>query len=284
MWLVALSLLVWSLVLTGCDKPKVGSGEGAEKVLAVVNGRPITALEVDSRLMGGHGSTANNSLRPGALDKLIEEELLVRYGEEQGLDQDKKFQKMVQETKLRLEATSRRELTRRVFNHEMTKIKPATDEELKAYFEAKKERIQTALHLANIPFRDRAEAEAALVKIKNGENFETIASLSSPNHKPGKDGKKPWDLGLLEWYRIPPEWEDALYALQPGEVSGVVEGARIGTRIFKLIKREPRPNLDFNGVRPALQNRMREKKHMEMRESLIKRLKEDAKIERAKAP
>jgi len=292
-WIVGLLaaplFFVLVFALTGCNKATPGSGEGPDKVLATVNGTPITAIELDFHNRGGHGAKPGKQQANRVLSNLIEEELLYQRGMELGLDKSPDFQRNQRMMELRAAAAKRKELARRVINQEMTKAQQVSDEELKALYEKKKSRIQISLVLAGLQFRDEQHAQEALKQIQGGTAFEAIAKGMFPaNHQKQKNGTPPWVIGTMEWERIPPQWEDILYNLEPGQISDVVKdkqgGRNTGVRLFKLMEKKARPDSSFQAVRSALSNRLRSVRVLDAREKLIQQLKKEAEIKQIPIP
>jgi peptidyl-prolyl cis-trans isomerase D len=74
----------------------------------------------------------------------------------------------------------------------------------------------------------RTEIEGIIARIKTGEDFPTLARRLS------EDGSAPQG-GDLDWSprgRMVPEFDDAMFALEPGQVSGVVE-TKYGFHVIK---------------------------------------------------
>ena len=78
----------------------------------------------------------------------------------------------------------------------------------------------------------RAKAEEVLKRVKAGENFETLAKEYSDDGSKQNGG----DLGWFGKGRMVPEFENAAFALQPGQTSEIVE-SQFG---FHIIKTEGR--------------------------------------------
>lgn len=90
----------------------------------------------------------------------------------------------------------------------------------------------------------RERAEEALARLKNGESFESVARDMSDDRTSAEHGGD-----LLAWYtrslgfesrpgKLPPDFEDALFALEPGEYSGIIEDPTLGLRIVKMLQSE----------------------------------------------
>ena len=74
----------------------------------------------------------------------------------------------------------------------------------------------------------RAKAEEVLKRVKAGENFENLAKEYSDDGSKQNGG----DLGWFGKGRMVPEFENAAFALQPGQTSGIVE-SQFGFHIIK---------------------------------------------------
>jgi parvulin-like peptidyl-prolyl isomerase len=81
---------------------------------------------------------------------------------------------------------------------------------------------------------ERAKAEAALKRVKGGEDFAKVATEVSQD--PGSKDKG-GDLGFTAKGSYVPEFEAAAYNLKPGEVSGIVE-TQFGFHIIKLTEKK----------------------------------------------
>lgn len=102
----------------------------------------------------------------------------------------------------------------------------ATDDEVTAYLEKHPE--------LDTDKKQRAKAEEVLQRVRNGEDFATLAKEFSSD--PGSKDKG-GDLGWFGSGQMVPEFEKAAFALKPGEVSGVVQ-SQFGFHIIKLEERK----------------------------------------------
>ncbi len=109
-----------------------------------------------------------------------------------------------------------------------------SDEDIKAYFEHNKARFNTPERRAvlQLPFPDKAMADAAYEKIQNGADFMEVAKGRGLT-------KEDVDLGLIAKTGLSDETvADAVFSLPKDEVSKPINGA-LATVIAKVTKIEP---------------------------------------------
>jgi parvulin-like peptidyl-prolyl isomerase len=97
----------------------------------------------------------------------------------------------------------------------------ATDEEVAAYL-AKHPELDTDA-------KNRSKAEEVLKRARSGEDFAKLAQEFSSDGSKDKGG----DLGWFGHGDMVPEFEQAAYALKPGEISNIVQ-SKFGFHIIKL--------------------------------------------------
>ncbi|MBC7005598.1 peptidylprolyl isomerase [Photobacterium sp. BZF1] len=105
----------------------------------------------------------------------------------------------------------------------------------------------------------KTKAENLLAELNNGADFAELAETSSDDTFSGKDG------GKLDWFErgvMDPAFEDAAFALNKGEISGVVE-SDFGYHIIKLDDiKEPQVK-PFADVRDEILAELREQRAAE---------------------
>jgi len=256
---VRLSLLTPLLLLAlfACrDEPSTPASSAGESVgvLVRVNGVPITEADVLYWLRGAHGQEISEEMKASTLERLVEAELVYQQGLQLGLHRDAQYQRQVGALELGLRATQRSEMMKRVYSGEIAARVRVDDQETRAYYDANRERIAHELHLGVIQTSSRAKAEQVLEQIRQGRSFEELADATSS--RKADRAATGWDLGRLPWSKIPLEWHETVYALEPGGVSEVFVGEQTGVVIFKLVERTAGPPPSFEAIQSAIVSRV----------------------------
>jgi len=267
-------------LLVGCTKKQEPTVklELESKILARVNGAPITEEDLAYRVHGAHGARNGPGIQQKALDDVITEELLYQQGLKVGLDKDPGYRAQIAKLEHQLALAKRAEMTRRVYNTQVAAKVEITHADAKSYYDQNANQITTDLHLGVILFNNKEGAEEALQKIRGGATFESIARSVMGSQVSA--GREPWDLGLLSWDQIPFDFVDAVYRLKPGEVSDVVSSQRTGYQIFKLFGARKNPKADFASMSGLIMNRLRDVRIIEAYKEYVENLKKEAKIEK----
>jgi len=90
-------------------------------------------------------------------------------------------------------------------------------------------------HFRHILTSTEQAAQAALAQLKEGQNFIAVARQLSEDETTRQNGG---DLGFLPKGVMPPAFEQAGFALKPGEISGVVR-SEFGFHIIQLVEIDP---------------------------------------------
>jgi peptidyl-prolyl cis-trans isomerase C len=164
-----------------------------------------------------------------------------------------------------------------------------SEEEIKAYYDGhpdsfkQPEQVQASHILIKVdPQMDesqKAEArkklEGVKQKLQKGEDFVSLAKEFSQCPSSSKGG----DLGYFRRGQMVKPFEEAAFALKPGEVSDIVE-TRFGYHLIKVIDKKPETTIAYHLVKDRLEHHLKEKKVQEEAGLYAEKLKENAKVER----
>jgi len=257
------------LSLTGCnEKP-------GPKVLAKVNGTPITADDLNFVPKQPHGEKAPD-YGPKGIEDVINQELLYQKGIRLGMDQDPSYRRKLVSLNNLPQGAKRLEMARRVFNTQIASKTDISRDEAQAYYQRNAGQIATELHLLMVSFASKGEAEKAQKKLAAGADF---AALARPvmKGKPGQQ-REPWDLGFVKWQQIPVDFLDQIYGLRPGQLSGLLGTPRTGFQIVKLVERRQLPEPGFDKVSAMLMNQLRDAKLLKEYREYLEALRKEANI------
>ena len=97
-----------------------------------------------------------------------------------------------------------------------------TDEEIETYWETNKATYSTEeqVRASHILVKTEDEAKAVVAQLDGGADFAAVAAEKSLD---ASNAKKGGDLGFFSRGTMVPEFEDAAFALEPGQRSGIVQ-------------------------------------------------------------
>jgi peptidyl-prolyl cis-trans isomerase C len=132
------------------------------------------------------------------------------------------------------------------------------------------------VHARHILVEDEAKAKAAAERVKKGEDFAKVAAELSKDPGSGKEGG---DLGWFSKERMVPEFAEAAFKLEKGQVSAPVK-SQFGWHVIKLEDKRTKPLPKFDEVKPQISQYLERK----AQQDIVLALREKAKIERLDKP
>lgn len=120
----------------------------------------------------------------------------------------------------------------------------------------------------------RAKAEDLLRQIKAGGDFAALAKQHSNDGSAGNGG----DLGFFPRGQMVKAFEDAAFALQPGEVSPLVE-SEFGFHIIKAAEHRTARTVPLAEVSDRIAVALRQQKQQELAQQFVQALKTKSKVE-----
>ena len=147
----------------GCSgkKEPAAKSQPAAKVLAKVNGTPITEDDLRLTIRAGHGmAPEGEKLR--ALDDVIQSELLYQEGLKLGIDKDPGYLKDIAKMEKQMANMKRAEITRRLYNTQIASKVEITNQEAQEYYNKNVDQIQTERSVA-VDVIDRDQVDRVVV-------------------------------------------------------------------------------------------------------------------------
>ena len=258
---LALGLALPALADTAAPAPT------AETVVATVNGTKITLGEMVAmrdQLPAQYKNVPNETLFKAILDQLIQQTLL----------QQSVAGKLSALEKLELANTERAFVANTVLQGIASAA--TSDEALKAAYDKQYANTTPGLeyHAAHILVPTEQEAKDIKAKLDAGGDFAALAKEDSKDGSASQGG----DLGWFGLGMMVKQFEDAVVALKPGEVSAPVQ-TQFGWHIIKLIETRPAKKPTLDEVKQELSQTLQQ----DAVGAKLKTLTDAAKIERTDA-
>lgn len=242
------------------------------KILASVNGKNITQQDVDMAMtrfpQQNQEYFASEIGKEQFLEQLISFELLHKFAIDGHLEETEEFKSQLELLKkdLLIQAAVKKVLD----------VVTISDEEVKNYFEDNKEMFkgEASVRAKHILIDNEEKAKEIKEKINNGLSFEDAAREFSTCPSNSQGG----DLGTFTRGKMVPEFENAAFELEVGQISEPVK-TQFGYHLIKVDEKLPEVMKSFDEVKDSLKlNLLGQKQNMEYIK-LINDLKQEQKVE-----
>jgi peptidyl-prolyl cis-trans isomerase C len=286
------------------------------EVLARVNGEDVTRAEFEQLIKNMEMSQGRevpaerrNEIFRGALDQLVTYTVLAQeikarriavadaevdtfvQSVRQRFPNEDAFKKALGErgmTEQKLRDDARMNMSiNQLMEAEAAAIQPATEAESRDFYQKNPKEFEQpeAVRASHILIaadqndetaktKARAEAEAVLKKARSGADFAQLAKQHSSDGSAQQGG----DLDFFERGRMVPAFDEAAFALQTGQISGVVE-TQFGYHIIKVTDRRAGSVVPFEQVDQQIRQFLTEKNKKTHVDSFVEGLKKKARIE-----
>lgn len=247
------------------------------KVLATVNGVPITEHDVNQRSrMAVTGGGPAHEMNENVLQTVVRDELISQKALQLGLDQEQAYRQRVDDLEAQLRAFKRQELTA-LYRRYVQEHAAVGDAEAQAYFEKNASFIQTRFHVLQIFYKGKyTEILEDHEDLKGGMPFEEVAARRFPALPASI--KAPWDLGELRWHQLPPSWRGIVDRLEPGQISDVIKGENDRFWVVKLVSKTTDPGITLSTEKERIVEALRQQKATELYDSMLAEMKAKASI------
>ncbi|OPY79411.1 MAG: Foldase protein PrsA 1 precursor [Syntrophorhabdus sp. PtaU1.Bin058] len=120
----------------------------------------------------------------------------------------------------------------------------------------------------------RKKIDDVMAKLKQKQDFESLARAYSEDPSASKGG----DIGYVRQGQLLKPFEEALFALKPGEVSEVME-TRLGYHIIKATDRKPETTVPFENLKDRIRTLLKQEKGQQEANAYIATVRGKAKVE-----
>jgi parvulin-like peptidyl-prolyl isomerase len=249
-------LALAAILLAGCRKKPATPPD----VIARVGERMITLADFKRYLERNAGTDLAQmgpEVASAMLDQYVEEVVLSEYAASHGVEVPaEKIASAVRNDAGATVIEKRDEMRRQNLMAELSGDVPApADEEVRAYYEQHPSEFKSGeeVHVRQILVHDESLADDIEQRLKKGEPFEQLSAQYSlaPNAKKGGE------IGYVSRGELPKMFEDEIFTLKPGSISGVIR-TESSFHIFRVDERRPPGTIDLNTAAPVIREKLKE--------------------------
>ncbi|HUV29903.1 MAG TPA: peptidylprolyl isomerase [Acidobacteriota bacterium] len=218
---LVVSILLGSAMFSGC-------GDSGNRTIAVVGDYNITLDEFEETTQGMRQTFPKADMefakRRQALDSLIVTRMLVQAAYEKGIDQHEEIARVVLANKDKF-------LLDVLYLRHVVENTDASDAEIRDFYN----HLEHKLRAYQIVVDSLETAQMLFDRLKEGADFEQLAYEYSTD--PGAKRNR-GDIGYFVWGAMVDAFQEAAFAMEPGELSPPVK-SRYGYHIIKVVDKTP---------------------------------------------
>jgi len=216
--------------------------------MATVEGKTIYSSDLDALIKQLPQEQANQFLsregRRQLLEELIAQELFYLEAKEAKVDESEEFKKMVKDAEEKLLKT-----------HMIAKFMmdvTIPDEDVETFYKENPEQFiaPDSVRASHILLPAEQQAVDIIAEIKAGKSFEDAATEYSVC--PSKDNGG--DLSYFSRGQMVPEFEEAAFALEIGEMTEVPVKTQFGYHVIKLTDRKETQTIPYDAIKDNARN------------------------------
>lgn len=249
-------VLIAVVLIAACNrKPSV-----PPDVVARVGERMVTLSDFKrylDRNTGTELAQMGPEVASAMVDQYLEEVILSEYAAAHGVEIPAEKIAAAVRTDAGVTVIEKRDEMRRqrLIGDTSGSVAPPADADIRAYYEQHPAEFKSGeeVHVKQILVHDENVATEIDQKLHAGGSFEALSSQYSlaPNAKKGGE------IGYVSRGELPKMFEDEIFALKPGNVSGVIR-TDSSFHIFKVEDRRPPGVIDLATASPVIRERLKD--------------------------
>lgn len=257
---------------------------GIAQTLVTVNGKAITAQEVNAELMQATQGRFNQvppekqrQFKQQVLEQLVAKELIYGDAKKTGVMNSKQFK----DEYTKVQARVKKELAIQVWQKvELEKVKvPA--KELKKYYDANKEEFneKESVHARHILVKTQDEAKSLVGQLKGlkGDALKSKFIQLAKDKSTGPSASKGGDLGYFAQGQMVPEFNAKVFAMKVGSFSEPVK-TQFGFHVIYLEDKKAGKARGYTEVKSFIEQRLKMEKFKSVMQEKMIALKDKATI------
>ena len=177
------------------------------------------------------------------LDQLINEKVLLLEAQKQGLSKNEDYKKQVAELEKQFENAKKQGLINLLIQDKVKGKVNVTKEDVINYYNQNQAQFKSyeQRRARHILLKSEEDAKAVLAELKSGKDFAQVAREKSQDPTAQSGG----DLGFFKRGDLVPAFEQAVFSMKKGELSGIVK-TQFGFHVVQLtdVVIVPQPTTD----------------------------------------
>lgn len=244
------TLIAGALLLSACggqgdsDADNAAAAPEPDNVVARVNGKPISAVELDAQVQA-QSSRGQRVERSSALDQLIDLKVLATAAEDQGLPEQPEIAAQIERQRAAL-------LAQHLVRAELSDFQVSEDDLRQAYKEHVSGMDGKEYKASHILLDDEDKAKEVIAKLDDGGDFAELAKKYSTGPTSSRGG----DLGWFQPDQMVEAFADAVRKLEPGKYTEKPVKTRFGWHVVKLEDVRDMQKPKFEDIKSKLRNQL----------------------------
>lgn len=255
------------------------------QTLVTVNGKAITAEEVDVALMNAtQGQFSQlpperqDAFRRGVLNQLIGKELIFEDAQKKGVLKTKKYK----EEYAKLEERMKQDVAVQVWQEQLFESIKISDKDLKSYYNENKQEFNEpkkvhARHIL-VEAEDTAKSIIAQLKSLSGEKLKEKFIELAKSKSTGPSGPKGGDLGYFAEGQMVPAFNDKAFSMKKGTITLEPVKTQFGYHVIYLEDTKAPVARNFDEVKTFIEQRLKAEKFKEVMKDKMQELQKKAVI------